>query len=59
VGVVKVHSRMWRETALLRAAGGSVLEGISSELVICYICYFCERVPFDLFADLFQYQKYR
>jgi hypothetical protein len=33
VGAVKVHSRLWRETALLRATGGSVLEGISSEEV--------------------------
>jgi hypothetical protein len=33
VGVVKVHSRLWRETALLRATGGSVLEGIRSEVV--------------------------
>jgi hypothetical protein len=33
VGAVQVHSRLWRETALLRAAGGSVLEGISSEEV--------------------------
>jgi hypothetical protein len=33
VGAVKVHSRLRRETALLRATGGSVLEGISSEEV--------------------------
>jgi hypothetical protein len=33
VGAVKVHSRLWRETALLRASGGSVLEGISSKEV--------------------------
>jgi hypothetical protein len=33
VGVVKVHSRLWREMALLCATGGSVLEGISSEEV--------------------------
>jgi hypothetical protein len=32
VGAVRVHSRLWRETALLRATGGSVLEGISSEI---------------------------
>jgi hypothetical protein len=30
VGAVKVHSRLWTEAALLRATGGSVLEGISS-----------------------------
>jgi hypothetical protein len=33
VGAVKMHSRLWREMALLRATGGSVLEGISSEVV--------------------------
>jgi hypothetical protein len=33
VGAVKVHIRLWRETALLRATGGSVLEGIGSEEV--------------------------
>jgi hypothetical protein len=33
VGVVRVHSRLWRETALLCATGGTVLEGISSEVV--------------------------
>jgi hypothetical protein len=33
VGAVKVHSRMWSEMAILRATGGSVLEGISSEVV--------------------------
>jgi hypothetical protein len=33
VGVVKVHSRLWRETALLRTTGESMLEGISSEVV--------------------------
>jgi hypothetical protein len=32
-GGSEVHSRLWRETALLRATGGSVLEGISSEEV--------------------------
>jgi hypothetical protein len=33
VVVMKIHSKGRRETALLRATGGSVLEGISSELV--------------------------
>jgi hypothetical protein len=33
VGAVKVHSRLWRETALLHVTGGSVLEEISSEEV--------------------------
>jgi hypothetical protein len=33
VGVVKVHSRLCRETALLRATGGRELEGINSEAV--------------------------
>jgi hypothetical protein len=33
---MKVHSRLWRETALLRATGGSVLEGISSEVAENY-----------------------
>jgi hypothetical protein len=33
LGAVKVHSRLWRETALRCATGGSVLEGISSEEV--------------------------
>jgi hypothetical protein len=31
VGAVKVHSRLWSETALLHATGRSVLEGISSD----------------------------
>jgi hypothetical protein len=33
VGAMKVHSRLWRETALLSATAGRVLEGISSEEV--------------------------
>jgi hypothetical protein len=33
VGAVKAYSRLWRETALLRATGRSVFEGISSEEV--------------------------
>jgi hypothetical protein len=33
VGALKVHSRLWRDTAILRATGGNVLEEIISELV--------------------------
>jgi hypothetical protein len=33
VWAVKVHSRLYRETALLRATGGRFLWGISSEVV--------------------------
>jgi hypothetical protein len=43
VGAVKVHSRPWRETALLRATGGSVSEGNSSE-VVRWLSPFCKHV---------------